>query len=123
MSDTDKITPFTYVDQICLKTKDVPYDKKVASAYFLCLHFSFFKDLVKIVDNILPYLYTLGDEAIYEYLWYSIPQGKRFIRWPKKKEEEFLDIGIQKMKDKYPQLSKREARMIVSYYMNMRKKK
>ena len=119
----DKITPFTYVDQICLKTKDVPYDKKVASAYFLCLHFSFFKDLVKIVDNILPYLYTLGDEAIYEYLWYSIPQGKRFIRWPKKKEEEFLDIGIQKMKDKYPQLSKREARMIVSYYMNMRKKK
>lgn len=121
--DPDKITPFIFVDQICLKTDKVKYDKKVASAYFLCLHFSFFKDLVKVVDKVLPYLYTLGDEAIYEYLWYSIPKGKRYIRWPKKKQEEMLDDGIKKLMEKYPRLSKREARMIVSFYMNMRKRK
>lgn len=121
--DPDKITPFTFIDQICLKSKKVEYDKKVASAYFLCLHFSFFKDLIKVVDRILPYLYTLGDEAVYEFLWHEIPQGKRFIKWPKKKQEETLDLGIAKLQEKYPRLSKREARMIVSFYMNMRKKK
>ena len=121
--DPDKITPFTFVDQICLKSHKVVYDKKVASAYFLCLHFSFFKDLVKIVDNVLPYLYTLGDKAIYDYLWHSIPKGSRFIRWPKKKQEETLDLGISKLKEKHPDLSRREARMIVSFYMNMKRKK
>lgn len=119
--DPDKITPFTFVDQIFTKSKRVPYDKKVASAYFLCLHFSFFNDLVKIVDKVLPYLYTLGDEAVYEFLWQEIPEGKRFIRWPKNKKEEILDEGIKKMQEKYPRLSKREARMVVSYYMNRRK--
>ena len=121
MKKEDKINPFTFVDQICLKTKDIPYDKKIASAYFLCLHFSFFKDLVKIVDKVLPYLYTLGDEAIYEYLWYSIPKGKRFIKWPKKKQEDVLDEGIKKIQEKYPRLSKKEARMLVDFYMNVRK--
>ena len=122
-NDPDKITPFTFVDQICLKSKKVEYDEKVASAYFLCLHFSFFKDLIKVVDKVLPYLYTLGDKAIYDYLWSEIPQGKRFIKWPKKKQEETLDLGIAKIKEKHPRLSTREARMIVSFYMNMRKKK
>jgi hypothetical protein len=121
--DPDKITPFTFVDQICLKSKKNSYDKKVASAYFLCLHFSFFRDLVKVVDKVLPYLYTLGDEAVYDYLWHSIPKGSRFIRWPKKKQEETLDLGIAKLKEKHPDLSKREARMIVSFYMNKMKRK
>ena len=116
-----KITPFTFVDQIFMKTKNEPYDKKVASAFFLCLHFSFFDDLVKVVDKVLPYLYTMGDEAVYDYLWYAIPKGKRFIRWPKKKKEEMLDEGIKKMQEKYLTLSKREARMLVSFYMNKRK--
>ena len=120
--DPDKITPFTFIDQICLKSKKLEYDKKVASAYFLCLHFSFFKDLVNVVNKILPYLYTLGDEAIYEYLWNTIPNGKRFIRWPKKKEEEVLDLGIEKLVENHPNLSKREARMIVSFILNKKKR-
>lgn len=119
--DPDKITPFTYVDQIFMKTRTVPYDKKVASAFFLCLHFSFFKDLIKVVDKVLPYLYSLGDEAVYEYLWHAIPRGKRFIRWPKKKKEEVLDEGIKKMQEKHLTLSTREARMLVSFYMNQRR--
>ncbi len=113
-----KITPFTFVDQIFTKSRDIPYDKKIASAFFLCLHFSFFDDLIKKVDKVLPYLYTMGDEAVYEYLWYEIPKGKRFIKWPKKKKEEVLDEGIKKLKEKYFDLSNREARMIVSFYMN-----
>jgi hypothetical protein len=121
--DPDKITPFTFVDQIFLKSKKVKYDKKIASAYFLCLHFSFFKDLVKVVDKILPYLYTLGDEAVYDYLWHSIPKGKRFIRWPKKKQEELLDLGMEKIMVNHPNLSKREARMIVSFILNKKRKK
>lgn len=119
--DPDKITPFTYVDQIFNKTKVVPYDKKVASAFFLCLHFSFFKDLVKVVDKILPYLYSVGDEAVYEFLWHEIPKGKRFLRWPKKKKEEALDEGIDKLREKHLRLSRREARMLVSFYFNMRR--
>lgn len=119
--DPDKITPFTYVDQIFIKSRKVPYDKKVASAFFLCLHFSFFKDLVKVVDKVLPYLYSIGDEAVYEYLWHTIPKGKRFTRWPKKKKEELLDEGIDKMREKHLTLSKKEARMLVSFYMNTRR--
>jgi hypothetical protein len=64
----------------------------------------------------------LGDEAIYEFLWHEIPQGKRFIKWPKKKQEETLDLGIAKLQEKYPRLSKREARMIISFIINKRKK-
>jgi len=119
--DPDKITPFTYVDQIFMKSRTVPYDKKIASAFFLCLHFSFFKDLVKVVDRVLPYLYSIGDEAVYEFLWHEIPQGKRFTRWPKKKKEELLDEGVDKMREKHVRLSKREARMLVSFYMNTRR--
>jgi hypothetical protein len=63
----------------------------------------------------------MGDEAVYDYLWYTIPKGKRFIRWPKKKKEETLDEGIKKMQEKYLTLSKREARMLVSFYINQRK--
>jgi hypothetical protein len=84
-------------------------------------HFSLFKDYITLVDKIVPVMYNLSDKAIYEYFMDVIPKGKKFIRWPKKKEEKLLDKGIETLMESNPRLSTIEARRIVSFFIRRKK--
>jgi hypothetical protein len=48
-----------------------------------------------------------------------IPQGKRYIKWIKKrKTDDKLKNRINKLQEKYPELSIRECKMIISTLKN-----
>lgn len=119
--DSGKLTPFTFIDQIMSKRNTIDYDPKICSGYFMIYHFSLFKEYIKIVDKIVPLMYHLGDKAIYEYFMSEIPRGKKFIRWPKDKKEELLEKGIEQIMSKYPDMSSKEARRVVSFFIRRKK--
>lgn len=102
---------FDYLDQINLKKRKYPYDKKIASAYMITLWLSHDPNLINIVQDINKVLFTLPDDVIYEYFMDRVPKRKRFIRWTKKipltkKQEK----RIEELQEKYG-ISKKEARI------------
>jgi hypothetical protein len=106
---------FTFLNQIQNKQRTVPYDKKTANAYMLSMWLSHDKDLIEKVNKINQYQFLLPDEIIYEYYMDSIPSGKRYIKWIKKrKADNKLKKRIDKLQEKYPELSTRECKMIIT---------
>lgn len=78
---------FTFLNQIFYKTAKHKYDKKVANAYILSLWLSHDPELLQIISEINPYIFSLNDEQIYNYFFHKIPKKKRYIKWIKKKEK------------------------------------
>lgn len=78
-------TIFDYLNAIFYK-KYIPYDKKACSSYLLSLWLSHDGKLIDIVNTINEYQFLLPDCKIYEYYYYKIPQGKRYLKWIKKEE-------------------------------------
>lgn len=112
----EEVNLFTFLNQIQSKKRTVPYDKKIANAYMLTQWLSHDKDLVDRVSRIAKYQYLLPDEVIYEYYMKSIPTGRRYIKWIKKrKEDEKTAKRIEKLQQLDPNLSKRECKMILSF--------
>lgn len=106
---------FTFIEQIKTKQRKVPYDKKIASAWMLTQWLSHDKGLVKKCNDINKYQFLLPDEVIYEYYMNIIPAGKRYIKWVKKrKTDDKIKKKINKLQEKYPELSTRECKMIIS---------
>ncbi len=81
---------FSYINAISHKHK-VVYDKKVGSAYLLLLWFSHDNNLLPMLNKINQYVFSLSDEIIYDYLYSSVPQGKRFLKWVKKDKSEKVE--------------------------------
>lgn len=92
-------TIFTYLNSIYYK-KEIPYDKKIAPAYMLSLWLSHDKGLIDIVDKINEYQFLISDELIYQYYYYKVPSGSRYIKWVKKDEVD------KKAKEKYDAIRK-----------------
>jgi len=113
-----EVNLFTFINQIQYKRRTVPYDKKIANAYILSLWLSMDKELIGKVNKINKFQFLLPDEIIYEYYMSVIPQGKRFIKFSKKQKDEEMEDRIKKLKESYPEMSTREAKMVVSYLKN-----
>lgn len=121
-SSKEKVNLFTFLNQIQNKRRTVPFDKKIASAYMLSMWMSHDKGLIGRVNEINKHQFILPDEVIYEYYMDSVPAGKRYIKWVKKrKEDDKLKKRIEKLQEHNPNLSIRECKMIITYLMNKRR--
>ena len=119
MKKQEDINLFTFLNQIQTKRKTIPYNKKIANAYILSLWLSQDKELINRVNDINQYQFLLPDEVIYNYYMDVIPSGKRYIKFTKKrKTDDKLKKRIETLKEKYPELSIRECKMIISFLMN-----
>lgn len=76
-------TIFDYLNSIYLK-KELTYDKKVAPSYLLTMWLSHDPSLLPLTGVANEFQFLLPDNLIYQYYYYKVPQGKRYIRWVKK---------------------------------------
>jgi hypothetical protein len=117
-----KDTLFTFLNQIQNKRRTVPYDKKIANAYMISMWLSHDKSLINRVNDINKYQFILPDEIIYEYYMSAVPQGKRYLKWVKKRKEDTqMKKRIKKIQEYNPTLSVRECKMVLTYLMNRKK--
>lgn len=107
-------TLFTFLNQIYMKNEIFPYDKKIASAYMISMWLSHDKELIRYVEKIIPYQFTIPDEYIYRYYMSVIPKKKRYINWIKKTPEQKDFIKKVSKIVEETDLSKREAKMLVN---------
>lgn len=106
----DTPTLFDFINQILLKTKMFPYDKKIASGWMLTHILSHDPKLIPFVQKINLFQFSIPDEKVYQYYYDMLPRGKRYIAIPKK-----IDIdedSLTEIKTKY-NVSKREAILIL----------
>ncbi len=99
-------TIFDCINAINYKKRDFKYNKSIGNAYLLLLWFSHDKSLLPILNKINKYVFSLSDDVIYNYMYYSIPSGKRFLKWVKKDKTEGEE-SLEKELTEY-NLSKRE---------------
>lgn len=119
MKKQEDINLFTFLNQIQTKRKTVPYDKKIANAYIISLWLAQDKGLINRVNSINNYQFLLPDEVIYNYYMDVVPSGKRYIKFTKKrKSDDKMNEYIKKLKEKYPELSIKECKMIISSLKN-----
>lgn len=110
-----KPTLFDFIKQITSKTEKHEYDKKIAPAYMLSQWLSHDSNLIDKVNDINMFQFILPDEIVYQYYRSTIPKGKRFIKWVKKRKEEKTKEIIKKIKEHHPNLSERECKMVITW--------
>lgn len=121
----EDINLFTFLNQIQTKRKTIPYDKKIANSYIISLWLAQDKGLINKVNSINNYQFLLPDEVIYNYYMDVVPSGKRYIKFTKKrKDDNKLKSKINKLQEKYPELSTRECKIIIAFLetQNVRRK-
>lgn len=112
----EEITLFTFLNQIQTKRRTIPYDCKIAPAYVLSLFLSMNKRYISYVNRINKYQFILPDEVIYNYYMSVIPEGKYYSKFIKKRpENNKYKKRVDKIRDIYPELSLKEAKMIISF--------
>jgi hypothetical protein len=117
-----KIDLFTFLNQIQSKRKTIPYDKKIASGFLISLFLSMNKDYLKYVNDINQVQNTLSDEAIYDYYMSVIPQGRKYSKFIKKREDEKnTKDRLEKIQKLYPEMSTRECKMLLSFLTKEKK--
>lgn len=113
-----EVNLFTFVNQIQSKRRTVPYDRKIAPAYVLCLFLSMNKKYIDVVNEINQYTFLLPDEIVYEYLMKKIPNlhyDERYAKFIKKREEDdMVKDRLNKIRKLYPELPMKECKMILS---------
>lgn len=106
-----KINIFDYLKQICEKTTQQQYNKKVAPAFLLTMWLSHEQDLIDLCQE-MNIRHWLNDEDVYNFYFDKVSKRRRFIRWTKKDEtylkeqEEIEEIMIEY------NVSNREATML-----------
>lgn len=86
----NKYTVWDYINQICDKSDKIEFDSRIFNSYITAIHFSQDKNLIEIVNKIMPYIFTLDSKVVYNYFYNKIPKGKRWIKWPKKIKEKTI---------------------------------
>ena len=113
---------FDFIKQTLSKSRKHPYDKKVAPAYMLTMWLSHKKEFVGICNDINRYQFLLPDDRIYEYYMKKIPKGTKYVKWVKKrKDDDKMKDRIEKLQLHYPNMSKRECKMILNQLVRRRK--
>lgn len=118
---TEEINIFTFVNQIQSKRRTIEYDSKIAPAYVLSLFLSMNKDYLKTINEINKYQFALSDKAVYEYFMSTIPMGKIYSKFVKKRDDSKMRERLDKLKKMYPELSTRECKMILSFLIKRSK--
>jgi hypothetical protein len=122
MTEKKDPTLFDFIKQTLSKNRKHPYDKKVAPAFMLTQWLSHKKEFVRICNDINQFQFLLPDEIIYEYYMKKIPKGTKYVKWVKKrKEDDKMKTRIEKLQTYYPNLSKRECKMILQQLVRRKK--
>jgi len=108
----DTPTLFDFINQVLLKKKTFPYDKKIASGWMLSHILSHDYKLIYFVQKMNHSQFNVPDEAVYQYYFNELPRGKRYIVIPKKNEEDEDKLNEICLKHN---VSKREAMMILKH--------
>jgi hypothetical protein len=116
-----ELTIFNFLNQIFFQKENFPYDKKIAPAYQLSMWLSHDNELLDIVNAVNKFQFLLPNEVIYNYYRDAVPKRKRHIKWVKKTPYKYKD-HIEKLQEKYPEMSTREAKMFLTYLLHGKKK-
>jgi hypothetical protein len=120
-----EINLFTFIKQIQSKRRTVPYDRKIAPAFVICLFLSMNNKYIEVVNKINQYMFILPDEVIYEYLMKEIPQlpyDERYSKFIKKREKnDKTKERLEKIRKMYPEMPMKECKMILSYLTRRKK--
>jgi hypothetical protein len=112
---------FDCIRAINEKNASYQYSKKDCSGYMLLMWFSHATDCVPIINEINAHLFDIPDELVYHYLYKSVPQGSRFIKYDKGTKDKALLVRqkkiIQTLQDEY-EMSKQEATQTFKRYLN-----
>jgi len=108
----DTPTLFDFINQLLLKSKMFPYDKKIASGWMLSHILSHDPKLISFVQKINHLQFDIPDEQVYQYYFDVLPKGKRYIAIPKKAEID--DDLLKDIIEKY-NVSKKEAILIMKH--------
>jgi hypothetical protein len=113
-----EVNIFTFLNQIQLKNDKIKYDKKIAPAFILSHWLSMDKEIINEVNDIIKYQFMIPDDVIYKYYMNIIPKKKRYIKFVKKRKEEDIKKKIDELKEKYPEMSIRECKIILNSLKN-----
>jgi len=92
---------FDYLNSIYYKNNMLYNKSDGVSCYLLSLWLSHDKNLINIVQKINFLQFYLSDKIIYEYYFYTVPKGRRFIRWTKKDGHKIMDDKLNELKLEY----------------------
>jgi hypothetical protein len=105
-------TLFTVLNSIFLKNK-IEYDQRIAPPYILTLWLSHDRSLLPMTNKLNKHLFNLPAEKVYQYFYFSVPKGKRFIRWPRKSEKDKQrEKKIEQLCEEH-NISKKEASLFI----------
>ena len=88
---------FDCINAINGKNASYQYSKKDCSGYMLLMWFSHAKDCIDIVNDINNHLFDVPDNLIYHYLYKSVPEGNRFLKYDKGIKDKRLLVKQQKI--------------------------
>lgn len=114
--DEPKITIFNFLNQIWTKKDDIPYDKKIASAWQLTAWIAQDPELIEYAQTVNKMQFHMTDKQVYKYYFLNIPKTrKRYIGWTRKDAVSLKNEKIiEKLMVKYD-ISNREAMMILKH--------
>lgn len=94
----------------CINNKTKPnFDPNDVSGYMLCLWLAQDKSLIKYVNQINPYIFSLDNKTVFKYFYKVVPKGKRYIKWTKKENLEIPE-EVKELMLKY-NISENEAKL------------
>jgi hypothetical protein len=108
------ITIFNYINAINYK-KEIKYDSKKGNAYLLMLWMSHDKSIIDIVNKMNKYIFNVEDKTVFDYLYYAVPKGKRFLKWTKKDKKDYKVDLMETFE--YSGLSKREIMLYKNFFI------
>ena len=83
----NEINLFTFIDQCRTKDRRHDFDPKLAPSYMLTLGLSNDNDALVICNEVNQWVFGMEPEMVYEYFMATIPQTRKWVKWPKKDKE------------------------------------
>lgn len=102
---------FDAINSINYKTKK-DFNIKKVNPYILSLWLAQDKNLIKYVQKLNPYIFSIDNHIAFKYYYNKIPKGKRFIKWTRKEKTENTE-EIKELMNKY-NISEKEAKLSVN---------
>jgi len=108
---TAELTPFTFVDSICVTKQDLmdtPSAEKAYVPFIVNRSLSNFADTARLANK-TNYMHTADNVMQYKFLLHTVPKRRRIAKWHKRAVSDSIDVVRQ-----YYMCSYREAEEYVS---------
>jgi hypothetical protein len=121
---SEKLTPFSYSKSI-LNKKVYLEDMSEFSVFLMGKLFSVDQNFVSLANFLNRIgVHQLSKRAMYDFYFYTIPETRRFLKYPKKEVDlkttkylmEYYSIGEKEAKDYLELLPKEDVKRIVNLY-------